>query len=173
MSTNIIVVVVLLGIFIALPVALLFARDWLTRPSKKKIETYSRQFIHRLQHPDFAAVAKHFGHPLPECVRALYADKEELMRSNFAIAASVAVPEEERWYVADYQPADGPSVQDTWPGLEKYFAFSDDGTGNRYLIDPAESDPPVLFHDHETGELSRVCDHFTEFMRWPRMKVKE
>jgi hypothetical protein len=172
MNTTIILVVVLLGIFIGLPVALLLARDSLTRPSKKKIEAYSREFIQRLQHPDYAAVAKYFGRPLPECVRTLYANKEELMLSNFAVAASAAVPEEDRWYVSDYQPADGPSVQDAWPGLEKYFAFADDGAGNGYLIDPAESDPPVLFHDHETGELSRVSDRFTEFMRWPRFEVK-
>ena len=43
---------------------------------------------------------------------------------------------------------------------------------NGYLIDPKEEDPAVLFHDHETGELSRVCDRFTEFMRWPRLEVK-
>ena len=173
MSTNVIVVVVLLGIYIVLPVALLLARDWFTRPSKKKIEAYSQLFIRRLQHPDFTAVADHFGRPLPACVWALYANREELMRNNFVVVASAAVPEEERWFVSDYQPADGPSVQDAWPGLEKYFAFADDGTGNGYLIDPKEEDPAVLFHDHETGELSRVCDHFTEFMKWPRLEVEE
>ena len=173
MSTNIIVVVVLLGVYIVLPVALLLARDWLTRPSKKKIEAYSQQFIRRLQHPDFTTVANHFGGPLPACVRALYANREELMRNNFVVVAWAVVPEEERWFVSDYQPADGPSVQDAWPGLEKYFAFADDGTGNGYLIDPKEEDPAVLFHDHETGELLRVCDHFTEFMKWPRLEVEE
>lgn len=169
MSDHITAVIVIIAIFLGLPIALLIARDWLTRPSKQKMEEYSRQFIHRLQNPDFPALEKHWGHPLPHCVQALYSDKEELMRSNFVIAASAESPEDERWYVSDYQPADEPSVRDSWPGLEKYFVFADDGLGNGYLIDPAEEDPPVFFHDHETGEIVRVSDHFTEFMRWPRL----
>jgi hypothetical protein len=37
-SDNVITVIVISGIFIGVPVALLLARDWYTRPSKKKIE---------------------------------------------------------------------------------------------------------------------------------------
>lgn len=173
MSTDVLVVAFLLTLFIGLPLVLLLARDWLTRPSRKHMEAYSREFIQRLQRPDFPVVARHFGQPLPECVQALYADKQELLRSNFEVAASKTVPVEERWFVSDYQPADGRSIQDAWPGMERYFAFADDGTGNGYLIDPKDKDPAVLFHDHETGELSRVCNHFTEFMKWPRWDVKE
>src|SRR5262249_17353247 len=88
MSENIKTVVVIVGILIGLPVALLFARDWFTRPSNKKMEEYSRQFVERVQNPDFAAVEKHFGCPLPECVQALYANREELMRGDFEVAAS-------------------------------------------------------------------------------------
>jgi hypothetical protein len=172
MSDHLTTVIVIVAIFLGLPIALLIGRDWLTRPSRKKIEEYSRQFVQRLRSPDFPAVEKHFGRPLPQCVRTLYSDKEELLRNNFAVAASSGVPDGERWYVSDYQPADGASVRDSWPGLEKYFAFADDGSGNGYLIDPTQDDPPVLFHDHETGEISRVCDRFTEFMRWPRLEVK-
>ncbi len=172
MSDKVITVVVIVGIFIGMPVALLLARDWFTRPSKKKIEEYSRQFTERLQHPDFPAVEKHFGRPLPTCVQALYADRQELLRGDFEVAAVRDAAPEHRWYVAFYQPADGQSAKDTWPGLEKYFAFADDGCGNGYLVDPKEEDPAVLFHDHETGELSGVCDRFTEFMRWPRMEVR-
>ena len=38
MSDNIITVIVIIGIFVGLPVALLLARDWFTRPSKKIVE---------------------------------------------------------------------------------------------------------------------------------------
>jgi hypothetical protein len=172
MSENVVTVIVMGGLFVGLPVALLFARDWLARPSRKKLEEYSRQFTQRLQAPDFPALEKHFGCALPQAVRALYADKQEVMRQDFMVAATAVAPEDGRWYVAFYQPADEQNVQDAWPGLEKYFAFADDGSGNGYLIDPKEADPPVLFHDHETGEMSPVSRHFTEFMRWPRLEVK-
>jgi hypothetical protein len=171
MNDNVITVVVIVGICIGLPVALLLARDWFTRPSKRKIEEFSRQFAERLQHPDFGAVERHFGRLLPACVRALYADRQEILRRNFEVTPIHDAERDDRWHVAFYQPADGQSARDAWRGLEKYFAFADDGFGNGYLIDPNDDDPPVLFHNHETGELSRVCDQFTEFMRWPRLEI--
>jgi hypothetical protein len=171
MSGNVITVVVIIALFIGVPVAIVLARDWFTRPSKEKLEELSRQFTERLQHPDFPAVERHYGHPLPKAVQLLYADLEELLRADFETAAVPDAPAESRWYVAFYRPADGESARDTWPGLEKYFAFAEDGCGNGYLIDPTVDDPAVLFHDHETGEISRVCDRFTDFMRWPRWKL--
>ncbi len=137
---------------------------------KEEASRYSRRCKERLQHPDFAAVERHFGHPLPACVQTLYANQQELMRGDFLVAASIDAAPETRWYIGFYMPADEESLRDAWPGLEKYFAFADDGSGDRYLIDPKEEDPPVLFHDHETGEISHVCDQFTEFMKWPRFK---
>ncbi len=169
MTDTVMTVVVIIAIFIGVPVALLRVRDWFRRPSKKTIEEDSRRFTERLQHPDFAAVEKHFGHSLPACLQALYADRQELLRGPFEVAAVPDAKPDHRWHVAFYQPADGQSVREMWPGSENYFAFADDGCGNGYLVDPKDDDPPVLFHDHETGELSRVCDRFTEFMRWPRL----
>lgn len=163
----------IIGIFVGVPVALLLARDRLTRQSKRKQEEYSQQFTERLRHPDFLAVEKHFGRRLPSCVQALYANSNELLRGDFEVASAVDTAPEARWYIAFYQPADEQSVRDSWPGLEKYFAFADDGCGNGYLIDPKEDDPAVLFHDHATGELALVCDHFTDFMKWPRLKKTE
>jgi hypothetical protein len=171
MGDTIRTVIAIIGVFICLPVFLLLAWKWLTRPSKRKLEEYSREFMHRLQNPDFAAVEKHFGHPLPDCLRALYHNTQELMRDNFEVAASADAPAEKRWFIAFYEPADAQAVQDTWPGLEKYFVFADDGSGNGYVIDPKETDPAVLFHDHETGEISPVCKHFSDFMKWPRLEV--
>ena len=173
MSDNVITVIVIVGLFVGLPVALLVGRDWLARPSRKKLEEYSRQFTQRLQAADLPALEKHFGCALPHAVRALYEDKQEVMRQDFEVAATAEAPEDGRWYLAFYQPADGQNVQDAWPGLEKYFAFADDGCGNGYLIDPKEADPPVLFHDHETGEMTRVCGRFSEFMKWPRLEVRD
>ncbi len=172
LSDNVITAFVILGLFVGLPVALLLGRDWLARPSRKKLEEYARQFNQRLQTPDFAALERNFGCPVPQPVRALYENKQEVMRQDFEVAATPEAPAVERWSVAFYQPADQENVRDAWPGLEKYFAFADDGCGNGYLIDPREADPPVLFHDHETGEMSRVSDHFTEFMSWPRREAK-
>jgi hypothetical protein len=172
MSENLLTILALLVLYLGIPVALLLLLDRLRRPSRAKMEEASRRFLERLQHPDLAAVARHFGRPLPASLQALYANPGELLRQNFIVAAPDA-PAGESWTVAYYQPADGENVQDRQPGTERFFAFADDGCGNAYLVDPALEDPPVLFHDHETGDIQKVCDRFTEFMRWPRRAESE
>ena len=159
----------LAAVFIGLPLAILFLRDRLSRPSRKAIQDYSRKFEERLANPDFPSLERHFGHPLPAALRALYLDPVERMRDQFEVAPSANAPRGERWPIAFYQPADAESLRDMWPGTEERFAFADDGCGNGYLVDPRQGDPPVFFHDHETGELEPVCDRLSEFMKWPRL----
>jgi hypothetical protein len=161
------------AIFVALPLAILFLRDRLSRPSRKKLDEYARRFNQRLANPDFAALEQHFGRPLPAALRTLYLDPQERMRDNFEVAPSVDAPRAIRWQVAYCQPADAESLRDMWPGTEELFAFADDGCGNAYLVDPRLPDPPVLFHDHESGEMEPVCDRLSEFMHWPRIEGKE
>lgn len=168
-----IAVILVFGLLIGLPVAMLCVRDWVTRPSKQQIDKAHTRFNERLRNPDLPAVEKHFGHPLPECLRSFYEDRQELLRGDFETAAIPNPAADDRWYVSFYQPADAESVESAWPGTEKYFAFANDGGGNDYLIDPKEQDPAVLFHDHETGDIQLVCEHFTEFMKWPRMTSNE
>ncbi len=163
-------IALILVLFVGVPVAFMLAREWFSRPSTRAMQEESRRFVERLHRPDFAAVQRRYGHPLPTCVESLYRNHAELLRSNFEVAPTPDAAPDQRWYVAFYCPVDDESVnEETWPGLEKFFAFADDGFGNGYLIDPREEDPTVHFHDHEAGELSRVCDRFTEFMTWPRL----
>ena len=173
MNDEVTTVIAIIAIFVGLPVALLVARDWCARSSRKEVEAFSRRFAQRLHNPNLAAIEKYFGHPLPPAIHALYANQDELMREDFEVAASERAGGDERWYVANYQPADEQSVRDTWPGWSEYFAFADDGCGNGYLVDPKQTDPPVFFHDHETGEMLRVCDRLSEFMKWPRLKERQ
>ncbi len=173
MTDTIIAIIVIVVVFLGLPVGFLVLRDRLSQPTMEQMEESARQFNERLQTSDFAALEAHFGCPLPDCVRALYANAEELMRRRFEVAPSADLPEEERLFIAFYQPAYAIAAKESWPGIEKYFAFANDGFGNEYIIDPRELDPAILFHDHEDGEIMPICSHFTEFMRWPRFKEKE
>jgi hypothetical protein len=68
-----------------------------TRPSKKTIGEYSRQFTGRLQHSGFPAFEKHFGCTPPACVRLLYADREELLQGDFETAAVPDASPDHRW----------------------------------------------------------------------------
>lgn len=172
MSVTAEAVVAIITIMVGIPAAILLAINWYTRMSKGDVEERLRRFSERLIHPDFAAIEEHYGRRLPKCVEALYSDPVEVKRAGFEVAFDRGAAEEGRWYVVYYQPADAESVKDAWPRLEMLFAFADDGFGNGCLIDPKEPEPPVLSHDHETGELTTVCETFSEFMLWPRMEVE-
>ena len=161
-----------IGITVILAVAVLRLKDLWFEPSHEQVDEASRLFRKRLQSPDFATVERHFGHPLPECLLQLHSDKQELLQSDFFVASTKDTVENECWEIAYYQPLDGQSIRESWHRMGDYFAFASDGFGNDYLIDPKENDPAVLFYEHERGELTRVCDRFTEFMKWPRLGIK-
>lgn len=134
---------------------------------------HARRYRERLHTPDFEVLEAHFGYTFPSALKALYADTEELNRFDFEVAESPDSPEDERWYIAFYEPADAEALRYRWGGTEQYFAFADDGCGNGYMVDPSLDDPEVLFHDHETDEFTPVCDSLTKFLSWAKIASEE
>jgi len=173
MKDVVLTVVTILSLLIGLPFLILWIRDRVVTPTRKEMDEYSHRFKERLRQPNLDAVAKHFGCSLPRALVALYQDQVELMRANFEVAPSAGASKSVRWFIAFYEPADAESTQLSWPGCEKYFPFANDGCGNDYLVDPTLDDPPVKFHDHETGEMSHVCNTLSQFLAWPRLEVEE
>ena len=172
--TDILATLLAIGIlFVAVPVLLLWIWDMSTRTSPAQRDADSHAFLERLRRPDYTALQDHFGRPLPDALRSLYENKEEVVRQDFEMAPSLQADEDQRWYIAFYQPADAQAVRDAWPGCEECFAFANDGSGNDYLVDPRVPDPPVRFHDHETGEFTPVCDQVSEFLNWQRIPVAD
>ena len=49
------------------------------------------EYMHRLLHPDFAAIERHFGHPVPAGLRYLYSDEHEITRTDFCACLSASV----------------------------------------------------------------------------------
>ena len=153
-----------------LAVGALWVIDKLFRrqPSKAEMDEYSRHFQERLLKPDFAAVEAHFGAALPDSLKKLYADKNEILRGDFEVVTKVEGAKSDPWFIAFYEPADAESLRESWPGCEPYFAFANDGCGNEYLIKPGVPDPEVLFHDHETSEMTKVAGALTAFLASPK-----
>ncbi|WP_013627115.1 SMI1/KNR4 family protein [Rubinisphaera brasiliensis] len=158
---------------IALPVAIICLFFGLLTRARQRSADYSRRFLQRLANPDFAFVERHFGCALPDRLKQLYADTEELNRSGFEIVPPKEQDDTEPVYVAFYEPADEESLKYRFHDGDTYFAFANDGCGNDYMIDPHEPDPPVLYHDHETGEVTPVAARFSEFMSWERREPKD
>jgi len=172
MKDTILTIGVLVGIFIVLPLLILWVRDKVFNrlPSPENAKTYSERFRQRLSSPDLDAVAEHFGCALPAALRDLYGNLEELALSD----VEVLPPDGgDPIYICFYNPADAENLQSPWPGCENFFAFADDGCGNELLVDPGLEDPPVLWHDHETGKIETVAGSMGEFMKWKRRPVEE
>ena len=51
-----------------------------------------------------------------------------------------------------------------WPGTDGYYAFANDGTDDKYLIDPRQSDPDVLYYEHETTKIRPVGATLSQFI---------
>ena len=170
MKDVIFTVLAIVGIFIALPILIVWLRDKVVdRPTtKEQRDEYSRRFRERLANPDFGALEQHYGCTLPIPLKQLYTNSEELSRGEFEVVPPHGRTPDDAPYVAFYNPADAESLTHTFHDGDAYFAFADDGCGNTYLIDPRGTDPPVLFHDHETGEIEAVAPSLSEFMKWER-----
>ncbi len=128
------------------------------------------QYAARLHQPVFEELEAHFGCLIPEPLKKLYADHTELDRENFRVIPDGSDSENAPLNIASYIPADIAAVKSQMPGTEPFLAFADDGCGDAYMVDPRLVDGPVLFHDHETGEFSQICNSLSEFMSWPRVE---
>jgi hypothetical protein len=168
--TEFLVPVVYLFTIAALAIGFLWLMDKVTRrnPTKAEIEEQARRFEERLLTPDFAAVEAHFKTALPEQLKRLFSNKEEILRGDFEVEVAATKNECGPWFIAFYEPADAESVREGWPGCEPYFTFANDGCGNDYLIKPGGADPEVLFHDHETGEMVQVAPSLSVFLASPK-----
>ena len=140
----------------------------INRKERKKREEHARRFKERLLNPDFLAIEKHFGSPLPQALMALYRNPAELNCGDFELERPEDEGGEDEFFIGFYEPADEESLKVFWPGTECYFTFANDGAGNGYMIDPRLPDPPVLFHSHESGEFEQVSDHVSKFLKWKK-----
>lgn len=163
------------GIYIMIPTALLLLRDWGSRRlmTAKKMEEYSRQHLNRLANPDLPCLERHYSSVLPCPLKELYSNAEDIYRTNFEAIPPDEMNAEDPPFVASYNPADSESLKYNFHDNNVYFAFADDGCSNAFIIDPRKEDPPVLFHDHDTGKIRTICPSMSDFMAWERRSTDD
>jgi hypothetical protein len=173
--TDILVPIVYVLVTVGLAFAFLFLRDLIFNrpPSKETVAAFAKRFEERLRKPDFEGLERHFGHSLPQGLKVLYKNQEEVLTGDFELIANHDNNETNIWYIAYYQPVDLLNVKDACPDTKQVFEFANDGCGNGYTIDPKLKDPPVIFYDHETGKWRKVANSFSEFMAMKRRQSKE
>jgi len=141
---------------------------WAWRKVFGKVENvrndeYIKCFLARLHSPDFESVEKHFGVELPLVLKNFYSTS--LIDEDYVIF----LKDEKECDIAFFEPIDGDSLRESWPGCEKYISIANDGCGNEYIFDPLCPPYAVKFHDHETGEIDLVCASLDEFVEAVRV----
>lgn len=131
----------------------------------------AREFERRLRAPDFLALERSIGVPLPPAVTLLYGDHPLVLGDGWRIAVANEGQGSPDSYLACFQPADLRSLRALGGGDARWLAFANDGTGDEYLVDLRQSDPDVIYLRHETGERFPLGVTLAQFIGLPRRVV--
>ncbi len=131
----------------------------------------SRAFEHKLRNPELAALEAEMGAPLAAAVAQLYQDHALLLGDGWLIAIANAGQQSDECHVAYFQPAALDSLRDLGDGRACWLAFANDGTGDEYLVDLRQADPPVIYLQHETGQTFELAVSLARFLGLPRRPV--
>jgi len=139
---------------------------WVFKSGYAATPDATRRFRERQRTPDFDWFRRHFGCEPPQALRTLFGDP--LLFTDTRDTFDVVLPGREgdtRWFVAWVEPMDAEHLNGVvWPGTEGYYAFANNGTGDKYLIDPREPDPNVLYYEHETAKTRPVGVTLSRFI---------
>lgn len=129
------------------------------------------RFRARQVEPDFEAFRRHFGCEAPAPLRELFSDPavftEDRDMFDVLLKTDGSV---ERWFIAWIEPIDEEHLSEpVWPGTEGFYAFANNGAGDQYLIDPRDSDPEILYYEHETGRRRPVGATLSTFLSAERL----
>ena len=149
----------------------------LTKGSPKEDKSEATEhFRKRQRNPDFEAFRRHYGCEPASAVKRLFDDPELFQndRDMFEIAVPSEAGQEKRWFVAWIEALDDEHLKGScWPGTEGYYAFANNGAGDRYLIDPKQEDPEVIYYEHETRKKKPVGVTLSQFVSAKRIYDEE
>lgn len=122
-----------------------------------------------LRKPDYAAFEARYGCPVPPVLRQLYESSDSNLEGDFELKLE-SFPKP--FFVAYFMGVTEENMSLVWPGMEGYFPFASDGSGNRYLVSPKEADPDVYFYDHELPKSEPLKVSLSQFLAAKRTKSR-
>jgi len=152
-------ILALFGLFIALPVLLLWVRDrlrdWRRRKTPEQIHAEASAYRKRLLDPNPDSVETKIG-LLPQSLLSLYADHPLVLAKRIEIRSPHLTPQESGHWIQEFLPLDIESQQYTCDleeaGWGKGFCFAADGMGNFYWVPVSvtrQPDASVFFACHD------------------------
>jgi len=121
--------------------------------------------FHHLSNPRFDLIEQHFGKPVPEALRSLYSDHDELRRQNFKV---ILGGKKQPFIVCGYTPLDEKSLE-FFPDFDQYPEFASDGGEGLYFIDPTLADPEVFHFEMDGYDLTPCRCTVSQFLAAPRV----
>jgi hypothetical protein len=179
MKDTIIAILFLFGLFVVLPVSILWLRDKILHSSRKRtpeqIQDRMRAYRERLMNPQQALVEAEMGALLPQRLLAMYADSELVLSERFDVCPAGKDPKKSGEWIEDFLPLDSEDQKYTCDlellANSKGFCFARDGCGNFYWVPVSETrqpDAPVFFACHDPWGNTKVADSLEDFLSWPR-----
>lgn len=145
----------ILAIFVALPVAILWLRNRVSRAWQRrrnppeKIAADHEAFQERLRHPDWSFYERHLQRPAPQSLRQLLADHTLLL------AEGLDYPGDQR--INTFNPLDEQALLDTrpWLGFDAV-AIATSDFGDPIYLRPGPDEPDVVYITHHDGGDTEV-----------------
>ena len=175
-------IIALLGLFVLLPVFILWMRDKIRslRRRETPLQRDARQEATRarLLHPNVDEAEAFCGGRIPQKLLDMYADSDLLLGRNFQVCAPGTGPHKDSWWIGDFVPLHKQDQELTTDLTEfgKGCCFAGDGMGNFYWV-PVDAehrnDAPVFFACHDPWGNEKVSETLAEFLSWPRVQKKD
>jgi len=179
MKDAILAILFFLGLFVVLPISILWLRDKIFYSSRKRtpeqIQARMDAYSERLVNPQQALVEAEMRAFLPQKLIAMYSDRELVLSQNLDICPPGKDPKKSSEWIDNFLPLDWEGQKYTCD-LEllanaKGFCFAGDGCGNFYWVPVSETrqlDAPVFFACHDPWGNEKIADSLEEFLSWPR-----
>ena len=183
MKDTILTILLILGLFLALPVCILLLRDKIFASSRRRaagqVQAESQAYCERLLNPQQAEVEPEIG-LLPVRLIKMYSDRELILSENLDICPPGKDPIKSSERINNFLPLDLEGQKYTCDlellAKAKGFCFAADGCGNFYWVpvsDTRQPDAPVFYACHDPWGNTKVANSLEDFLSWPRTPQNE
>jgi hypothetical protein len=177
MNTDVVVPILLIVLVLPVAIGILVTRDryraWRRRKTPEQLAAERQDLIERLRRPEWPAIERAIGRPVPKVLRDLYEDPEWLSGQEFRVISPFLAAESEEHARVTLSPATADSLATLGSISVDVFQFATDEFGNPYgvqLFEASDGDGAVFLHMLDGDCVERIADSLAEFRRWPRQR---
>ena len=179
MSRDVVIPIVLIVAVLPLAIGILVVRDryqrWRHRRSPEHLEAERQDFRRRLRQPEWPAIERALGRPVPSVLKRLYEDPAWNGGDEYRVIS----PYEKVGTIEEHASiALSPATVDSLVRLDSIdvdvFQFATDEFGNPYgvqLFERLDGDGAVFLHMLDGDSVFRIADSLADLLGWPQQSL--